>query len=207
MLRDFRNPVGIITKNALVTRDLDLLAGLAEANAVAVYLSVTTLDRELQKELEPRTSPPQARLEAIRTLANAGIPVGVLVAPVIPALTDHELPAILEAAANAGARFAGKVVLRLPHGVADLFTEWLKEHRPLRAEKVLHRIRELRGGTLNDPRFGTRMTGEGEFARSIDQLFALGCRRGKLATEGPGLNAGAFRVPADPGDQLPLFSI
>ncbi len=207
VLRDFRNPVGIITKNALVTRDVDLLRELADHDAAAVYLSITTLDQELQRALEPRTSPPHARLEAIRTLANAGIPVGVMVAPVIPALTDHEVPAILEAAANAGARFAGKVVLRLPHAVKEIFTDWLQEHRPLRAEKVLNRIKDLRGGALNDARFGTRMTGEGEFARSIEQLFALGCRRGKLSPTGPALKTDRFRVPPKSGDQMALFGI
>ena len=143
VLAKFRNPVAIITKNHLITRDIDLLGELAAHDAVAVNISVTSLDPKLQRVLEPRTSPPQARLEAIAELHAAGVPVGVMVAPVIPGLTDHEMPAILEAAGKAGAQFAGHVVLRLPWAVAPLFERWLDEHFPDRKEKMLGRIRDI----------------------------------------------------------------
>jgi DNA repair photolyase len=203
VLAEFRNPVMIVTKNHLVTRDADLLAELARQEAAAAVLSVTTLDADLARTLEPRTSTPARRLEAVRTLAAAGIPTGVNVAPVIPGLTDHELPAILEAAAGAGAVFAGHSLLRLPHGVKDLFEGWLAEHRPDRKERVLRRLREVRGGALNDPRFGSRMTGEGIYAEQIHALFRLGCRKHGLDRPAPELSAAAFRVP--PGPQLTLF--
>src|SRR5262249_49260060 len=146
-------------KNQLVTRDLDLLQELARFRAAAVFISVTTLDPELRKIMEPRTSPPTARLATLRALAQAGIPAGVLVAPVIPGLTDHEIPAILAAAAEAGAKSASYVVLRLPHAVAPLFEQWLESHFPDRKTNVLNRIRSMRSGQLNDPRFGSRMRG------------------------------------------------
>jgi DNA repair photolyase len=143
----FRNPVAFITKNRLVTRDIDLLQDLAKDRAAAVNISVTSLDPNLQRVLEPRTSPPQARLETISTLRDAGIPVGVMVAPIIPGLTDHEVPAIVDACAKAGAQFAGYTVVRLPWAIAPLFEHWLEEHFPDRKEKVLGRIRDVRGGT------------------------------------------------------------
>jgi DNA repair photolyase len=161
VLAKFKNPVAIITKNRLVTRDLDLLCELAKYNAVAVNLSVTSLDPNLQRVLEPRTSSPQARLDAIRQLRSAGIPTGVMVAPVIPGLTDHEIPRILNGCAKAGAQFAGYTVVRLPWAVAPLFEHWLEEHFPDRKEKVLGRIRHLRGNRLNNSLWHTRMTGEG----------------------------------------------
>ena len=154
VLAEFRNPVGIVTKNQLVTRDLDLLAELAKYRAAVVYLSITTLDAELARLIEPRTTQPAARLRAISELAHGGVLVGVLVAPVIPGLTDHELPAILKAAADAGARFAGMVPLRLPHAVKDIFTAWLERNFPDRREKVLGQIRSLRGGKLNEAEIG-----------------------------------------------------
>jgi DNA repair photolyase len=196
VLAEFRNPVVIVTKNHLVTRDRDWLSALAGFQAVTVYISVTTLDAALAARLEPRASRPSHRLAAIRTLADAGIPVGVLTAPVIPALTDHELPALLEAAATAGARFAGFVPLRLPHGVAPLFEAWLQEHYPERKEKVLGRIRALRGGRLNDPQFGSRMRGEGIFAEQLEQLFRAASRKAGLENHGPELSTAAFRVPS-----------
>jgi len=150
VLAKFRNPVAIITKNRLVTRDVDLLRKLAACNAAAVNISVTSLDPNLQRVLEPRTSSPQARLDAIRQLSAAGIPTGVMVAPIIPGLTDHEVPKILEASANAGAQFAGYTIVRLPWAVAPLFEHWLEEHFPDRKEKVLGRIRHLRGDRLNN---------------------------------------------------------
>jgi DNA repair photolyase len=203
VLARFRNPVAIITKNQLVTRDTDLLGELAAHQAAAVNISVTSLDPKLQRVLEPRASTPRARLEAIARLRTAGIPVGVMVAPVIPGLTDHELPAILQAAAEAGAQFAGYIVVRLPYAVAPLFERWLEEHFPDRKEKVLGRIRHLRGGErLNDPRFKSRMRGEGIFAEQISALFEVGCRRAGLGQR-PGLSATAFRRP---NEQVSLFA-
>ncbi|HEV8422552.1 MAG TPA: PA0069 family radical SAM protein [Chthoniobacterales bacterium] len=202
VLARFRNPIGIITKNQLVTRDLDLLGELATHDAAAVNISITSLDPKLQRVLEPRTSSPRARLDAISQLRTAGIPVGVMTAPIIPGLNDHELPAILEAATEAGARFAGYTVVRLPYAVAPLFERWLEEHFPDRKEKVLGRIRQLRGGErLNDPRFKSRMRGEGIFAEQIRDLFIIGCKRAGMG-ERPKLSAEAFRRP---GEQLALF--
>lgn len=199
---EFRNPVGIVTKNHLVTRDIDVLGELAGHQAAAVFLSVTSLDGDLARVLEPRASQPSGRLAAIETLAKAGIPVGVLTAPVIPGLTDHELPAILTAAAQAGAQFAGYVSLRLPLAVAPLFEQWLTRHFPDRKEKVLGRIRSLRGGKLNDSNFGSRMRGQGPIAAMIHDLFTLGCRKAGISQRGPNLSTEAFRRP---GEQLSLF--
>jgi DNA repair photolyase len=193
VLAEFRNPVGIVTKNNLVIRDIDLLAELAGVGAASVHLSVTTLDTDLRGILEPRTSPPQARLHAIRDLAQAGIPVGVLVAPIIPGLTDHELPRILEAAAEAGARFADYTVLRLPLAVGGLFEEWLEQHLPGQKEKVLGRLRSLHDGRLSDSTFGRRFAGSGHLAEQIHQLFEVSSRRVGLAHGGPDLSTTAFR--------------
>ncbi|AGA29068.1 PA0069 family radical SAM protein [Singulisphaera acidiphila] len=203
VLAEFRNPVVIITKNRLVTRDLDLLAALAEHRAAAVFLSVTTLDAGLARTLEPRASIPEFRLSAIAKLAAAGVPAGVLVAPVIPGLTDHELPAIVAAAAQAGAQFAGFTPIRLPLGVGPLFEDWLTRHFPDRKEKVLQRIKGLRNGRLNDPQFGSRMRGQGEFAEMIAQMFALACRKAGLVGRSTGLSTEAFRKPG--AKQLSLF--
>lgn len=202
VLAEFRNPVAIITKNHLVTRDVDLLGELAHYRAVSVKISITTLDASLQRVMEPRASIPARRLAAIETLARHGIPVGVMVAPVIPGLTDHEVPAILRAAAEAGASHASYIPLRLPHGVADLFQEWLALNFPDRKERVLNRIREIRGGKLNDSRFGTRMRGEGAYADQLKALFHLSLERLGLARRGPELSTAAFRRP---GEQLGLF--
>ena len=158
VLTEYRQAVTIITKNRLVTRDLDLLAELAQYNAAGVFVSITSLDEELIGRLEPRTTRPQGRLRAIAALAAAGIPTGVMVAPVIPGLTEHEIPSILKAAAQAGARSAGYTIVRLPLGVAGLFDDWLGKHFPDRKDKVLDRIRAMRGGRLNDARFGVRMS-------------------------------------------------
>src|SRR5437667_3404335 len=177
VLAHFRNPVAIITKNHLVTRDIDLLRELATCNAVAVNVSVTSLDQSLQRVLEPRTTSPRGRLDAIEQLRQANIPVGVMVAPIIPGLTDHEVPKILEACAKAGAQFAGYTIIRLPWAVAQLFENWLEEHFPERKHKVLQRIRYLRGNRLNNSQWHTRMTGEGIFAEQIASLFKVGCRR------------------------------
>ena len=203
VLAEFRNPVCVITKNHLVTRDRDLLARLAADHAALVTITVTTLRPELARTLEPRASAPAARLAAIRTLAEAGIPVGVNVAPVIPGLTDQEIPAILAAAAAAGARHAGYTLLRLPHGVKALFETWLGDHQPLAKDKILNRLRAMRGGALYDPDFATRMTGEGVFAQQIADLFGLARRRAGLAERWPALSTGAFRSPW--GVQQTLF--
>jgi DNA repair photolyase len=202
VLAKFRNPVAIITKNRLVTRDADLLGELAANQAAAVNVSITSLDANLQRILEPRTSPPRARLEAIARLRSAGIPAGVMVAPIIPGLTDHEVPAILAAAAEAGAQFAGYVVVRLPWAVAPLFERWLEEHFPERKEKVLGRIRHLRGGKrLNNSQWHERMTGDGIFAEQIASLFEIGCRRAGIG-ERPKLSTAAFLRSRE---QLQLF--
>jgi DNA repair photolyase len=200
----FRNPVAITTKNHLVTRDLDILQQLAEHRAAAVCLSITTLDHRLQRVLEPRTSTPARRLDAISVLAEAGIPTAVSIAPVIPALTDHELPAIVTAAAEAGATAANYITLRLPHAVATLFERWLDLHFPDRKEKVLNRMRELRGGKLYDSRFGVRGRGEGHFARQIAELFHVACRQADLDTRLPALSTSSFRRTTQ-RDQLDLF--
>jgi DNA repair photolyase len=192
VLAKFRNPVAIITKNRLVTRDIDVLRELASYHATAVNISVTSLDPKLQRMLEPRTSSPQARLDAISQLRAAGIPVGVMVAPVIPGLTDHEVPGILEACARSGAQFAGYTIVRLPWAVAPLFEHWLDEHFPDRKDKVLGRIRHLRGDRLNNSKWRTRMTGEGIFAEQIASLFEVGCRRAGIGVR-PKLSTTAFR--------------
>lgn len=216
VLAEARNPVALITKNHLVTRDVDLLAELAAHDAVQVVLSVTTLRNELQRVMEPRTSVPARRLDAVRTLADAGVPVGVNVAPVIPGLTDHELPAILEAAADAGATSAGYILLRLPHGVEELFVDWLGRHFPDRKEKVLNRLRAMRGGALYESGWGVRKRGRGPFADRIDAIFRVARRKAGLGddgreTQGAGLSAAAFRRPAPPavhGDgQGDLFGV
>lgn len=195
VMAEFRNPVGVITKNALVARDADVLAELARFRAAIVSVTVTTLDVALASKLEPRASRPQARLDAIAKLAAAGIPVNVMVAPIIPGLTEHEIPRILKAAKDAGARSAGYVVLRLPHQLKDLFEQWLVDHAPHAHDKVLHRIASIRGGALNDPRFGVRMRGEGIFADEIEQLFRIGCARAGLVRERIELETKHFRVP------------
>src|SRR6478609_4493217 len=192
VLAKFRNPVAIITKNRLVARDIDLLQELAKFNAVAVNLSVTSLDLNLQRILEPRTSSPHARLDAIKQLRSAGIPTGVMVAPVIPGLTDHEVPKILDACAKAGAQFAGYTIVRLPWAVAPLFEHWLEEYFPDRKEKVLGRIRHLRGNRLNNSQWHPRMRGEGIFAEQIASLFKVGCHRTGIQ-ERPKLSCESFR--------------
>ena len=193
VLAEFRNPVGIITKNHLVTRDADLLAELARFNAVRVFVSITTLDGDLARIMEPRTSSPELRLDAVRTLTEAGVPVGVMVAPVVPGITDHEMPKILAAAREAGAKWAGFVVLRLPWAVAPLFERWLEEHFPDRKDKVLNRVRDLRGGKLYDAKWGVRGKGEGIFAEQIAALFEVACRKNHLNEEDRELSTEHFR--------------
>jgi DNA repair photolyase len=202
VLAKFRNPTAIITKNRLVTRDADVLGELASYQASAVNVSVTSLDPKLQQVLEPRTSAPAARLEAIAHIRKAGIPVGVMVAPIIPGLTDHEVPKILQACAEAGAQFAGYTVVRLPWAVAPLFERWLEEHFPDRKEKVLGRLRDIRGnGRINGTKWHARITGEGFFAEQISNIFEVSCRRVGMGAR-PKLSTAAFRRPID---QMDLF--
>jgi DNA repair photolyase len=193
VLAEFRNPVAIVTKNFLVTRDIDLLQTLATYRASIVTLSITTLEADLAAKLEPRASTPRARLAAVRELAHANIPVGVNVAPVIPGLNDHEIPRIIQAAAEAGAHCAHYTIVRLPFAVSKIFPAWLRTHFPDRAETVLGRIRSIRNGKLNSSEFGQRMRGEGLLAEQIRQLFAVACRRFRLNERDFHLSCDAFR--------------
>jgi DNA repair photolyase len=203
VLADFRHPVHVITKNHLVTRDIEYLSELAKVEAVSVTLSVTTLDTKLAQILEPRASTPAYRLEAISKLRERGIPAGVNVAPIIPAINDHEVPAILEAASKAGARFAAYTIVRLPLTVAPVFTDWLEQHFPERKQKVLDRIRSLRDGKLNNTDFGRRMRGDGPIADQIRQMFHVCAQRYGLNREHNELSTAAFRRRS-PG-QLEMF--
>jgi len=202
-LAEFRNPVGVITKNHLITRDIDLLRDLAKHRAAVAILSITTLDAELSRRMEPRASAPARRFAAVRQLADAGIPVGVMLAPVVPGLTDHEMPMILKEAADAGAKFAGYVPVRLPSGVAPLFEDWLARHYPGRKDKVLNRIRSLRDGKLNESTFHARMRGHGQFAQQMSRLFEVAKRKAGIDGKFPTLSTDDFRRP--PGKQLALF--
>jgi len=195
VLGDFNNPVGIVTKNALVARDADILGDMAKRNLAEVFLSITTLDRALARDMEPRASTPQRRLDAIRALSDAGVPVGVMTAPMIPGLNDHEMEAILEAAQKAGATRAGFIVLRLPLEIKELFQEWLRQHRPDRAERVLSLIRQLRGGALNSAQFGQRMRGEGPIAQLLSARFAAATKRLGLNQQRYRLDTSRFAVP------------
>ena len=177
VLAETKHPVSLITKNALIERDLDLLAPMARENLVHVYLSITTLDNGLSSRLEPRASAPHSRLKAMKRLSDAGVPVGVMFAPVIPWVIDHELEAVLEAARTAGATAAGYVLLRLPHEVAPLFRDWLQTHLPDRAAHVMSTVQQLRGGKDYDSRFGTRLRGEGVYADLLSRRFALALKR------------------------------
>jgi len=204
VLQAHRHPVGIVTKSALVERDTDILAGMAADGLAHVMVSVTTFDGELARRLEPRAAAPHRRLETVRRLAASGIPVGVLVAPVIPFLNDAEIEAILERAREAGAAQAGYVMLRLPREVKDLFRDWLARHEPLKAQRILHRIEDTRGGRLNDPRFGSRMRGEGVYAELIAQRFRKACA--VLAFPGlPAFDCTRFAPPAVDCAQYTLF--
>ena len=203
VLSECRNPAGVITKSHLVTRDIDLFKEMAAIDTVVVILSVTTLDSDLSARMEPRASSPARRLAAVEALAEAGVPVGVMVAPVVPGLTDHEIPAILSAAASAGAKTAGFVPVRLPLDVAPLFEDWLARHYPDRRDKVLNRIRSMRGGKLNDSNFHTRMRGEGVFADHIKSIFEVASRRAALDGPFPELTTEHFRRPK--GKQMTLF--
>jgi DNA repair photolyase len=195
-----RHPVGIVTKGVLVERDLDLLEDLAKDRLLRVAISLPTLNEQLKRSLEPRAAAPAARLRVIERLARAGVPVCVLVAPVIPVLTDHELESVLEAAAGAGASGAGYIILRLPYELKLLFKEWLEAHAPLTAAHVMARVRDLRGGRENDPCFGTRMKGQGPFAQLIRRRFDVAARRLGLTTDWSlQLDASRFRKPCAAG--------
>jgi DNA repair photolyase len=199
---EFGNPAGVITKNALVVRDCDILGDLARINATCVFISVTSLDANMTAILEPRTTRPHGRLAAISKLRAADIPVGVMAAPLIPGLTDHELPAILGAAKDAGAQFAGYTIVRLPMAVGDVFAGWLERHFPERKEKVLARIREAHDGRLNDTRFKKRMAGDGEVSAAVRELFHVTTRRLGINGKPPKLSTEKFRRP---GEQPQLF--
>ncbi|GAB5559775.1 MAG: PA0069 family radical SAM protein [Synoicihabitans sp.] len=200
---ELRNPVSIVTKNRLITRDLDLLSEFATWNGAAVLITLTSLDTELAGKLEPRAARPSARLETIRRLAQAGVLVGIMVAPIIPGLTDHEMPQILNAAAEAGAKSAAMIVLRLPWQVKEIFADWLDTHVPTKRARVLDRLRDMRGGELNVTEWTKRMRGEGPHAESIRSLFVAARRRAGLAPDLPELNTTAFRRPG--GTQLDLL--
>ena len=205
VLCETRHPLQIITRSALIERDLDLLTDLARDDLVEVLFSVTTLDDALARHMEPRAPRPQRRLDAMRTLADAGVPVGVLFAPLIPALNDHEMESVIEAAHGAGARAAGYIVLRLPHEVDTLFTDWLQRHYPDKARHVLSVLTQMRGGRHNDSRFGHRMRGEGPFAELYSQRLRNLCKRLGLARARRDLNTSTFRPPRETDPQGSLF--
>ena len=197
VLAEFRNPAGIVTKSYLVTRDVDLLQSLSQYQAATVVLSVTTLKSTLASVMEPRAPQPHRRLEAIQKLTDSGIPVGVLVAPVIPGLNDHEIPAIVQAAADAGAQYAGYIMLRLPFGVRNLFEQWLEQHFPNQRTKILSRLRDSRGGKLNESNFHARMRGTGQFGTMIDNLFKISCQKAGFPDNNFVLNTAAFQHPSE----------
>jgi DNA repair photolyase len=204
VLAECRHPLSIVTKSALIERDLDLLMLLASDDLVQVFISVTTLDAEIARKMEPRASSPRRRLQAIRTLNEGGVPCGVMVAPVIPFLTDAELENILGTAYEHGARSAGYTLLRLPYEVKDLFKDWLVTNYPLKAEHVMNRMREMRGGRENDPEFGSRFTGKGLFAELLEQRFSKACERMGFNQENRSLDTEIFVRP-NPGGQGNVF--
>jgi len=205
VLCETRHPVSIVTKGALIERDIDLLADMARDDLVHVMFSITTLDRELARIMEPRAATPARRLDAMRRLHDAGVPVGVLFAPLIPALNDHEMEAVLEASRAAGASNAGYVLLRLPHELKDLFPEWLRQHVPGRAEHVLSVLRQMHGGQVYDSRFGQRMMGSGVFATLYRKRFELATERLGLNQTRHALNCAGFRPPRIDNAQADLF--
>ena len=205
VLAAFNHPVSIVTKSALVTRDLDILGPMAAQRLVKVAVSVTTLDRKLARAMEPRAATPERRLDAIRALAEAGVPAAVMMGPVIPGLNDAEIERVIEAAAAAGASEAGYIVLRLPLEIKDLFQEWLAEKVPLRAERVMKLVREMRGGKDYDPKFGLRMIGEGPYAELIGKRFRQACKRHGLNQRRLDLDTSRFKPPPKAGDQFSLL--
>jgi DNA repair photolyase len=209
VLAECNHPVTMVTKSALIERDLDLLAPMAKRNLVKVFVSIGTLDRELARKLEPRAASPQRRLDVLKALSSHEIPCGVMVAALIPALNDKTMEHVLEAAAGAGAREAAYVIMRLPNELKDLFKEWLAEHYPQRAQHVMSIVRQMRGGRDNDPRFGTRMTGTGNYAELLEKRFDIACRRFGLNGHGAPrrraqLDCSRFRPPSA-GGQISLF--
>ncbi len=205
VLRDFNHPVGIVTKGKLIERDIDILAPMAAKGLVRVGISVTTLDRDTSRAMEPRVPPPAARLRTIRRLTDAGIPVRIMVSPVVPALTDHELEAILVAGKEAGAVAASSIVLRLPREVSVLFRDWVAEAYPDRAARIMARVRELHGGKDYDPAFGTRMRGQGQWAALMRKRFEVCANRLGLDHSLPSLRNDLFAPPPRTGDQMALF--
>jgi DNA repair photolyase len=204
VLAAFKNPVGIVTKSALIARDIDILAPMAAEGLAKVAVSITTLDRKLARIMEPRAATPQRRLETLRALSDAGIPTVVMTAPIIPALNDEEMESILAAAADAGAKQAGYTLLRLPLEIKDLFREWLEAQVPDRAKHVMSLVRSMRGGKDYDSNWGTRMTGTGPYAQLIAQRFAIATKRLGLNQTRVELDASKFQRPAQTGDQLSL---
>lgn len=202
---EFRQPVAIVTKGSLVCRDLDLLEELARRRLTQVTVSLTTLSRDLKRRMEPRAASPEARLRTIETLSNAGVPVSTLIAPLIPRINDHEIEALVKAAADAGVQSAGYVLLRLPHEVKTLFRDWLTEHFPDRAEAVINLVRNTRGGKDYDSGFGQRMRGSGQYAAMIRARFEAALRRFGLGHRDPQLDTSQFRVPREISPQLDLF--
>ena len=204
VMEEFQHPVGLITKSALVARDIDILARLAKHNLARVYVSITTLDKTLARKMEPRAAAPHRRLEVVKNLASAGIPVGVMTAPIIPTLNDHDMESILEAAWDAGARHAGYTVIRLSYELKDLFKDWLAEHYPLKAEHVMSVIRQMRGGRENDTTFGTRQRGTGQFAELLQKRFEMTCRRLGFNQDNAPMETRLFVRPEVAG-QMKLF--
>lgn len=205
VLSAFDHPVAVVTKGAMIERDIDILAPMAAKGLIRVGISVTTLDPDLSRRMEPRAPTPTRRLATIRRLKNAGIPVRIMVAPVVPGLTDHEVEALLAAGAEAGADAASWIMLRLPREVSELWQQWLAEHESGRAAKVMARLREMHGGRDYDPRWGQRMRGEGEYARMIGHRFKIACKRLGLLEKTPALRCDLFSCPAQVGDQLSLL--
>ncbi len=205
VLSECRHPVGIVTKSALIARDTDILGPMAKQRLARAYISITTLDRDLARRMEPRAPTLAKRLKAIEALARAGIPVGVMFAPIIPGLNDHEMEEVLQAANQAGAQTGSYVLLRLPLEIRDLFTEWLQAHYPNRAERVMSLVRDCRGGRLYDAEWGKRMKGIGPFADMIARRFAMACRRQGLDKRSWGMDTTLFRKPAADADQLALL--
>lgn len=205
VLRDFNHPIAIVTKGALIERDLDILAPMAELGLARVGISLTTLDADLSRRMEPRAPSPKRRLDMIRRLTGAGVPVRVMTSPIVPGLTDHELEALLEAGCDAGADTASWIMLRLPREVSPLWQEWLADHEPDRVQKVMSKLRDMHGGRDYDPRWGHRMRGEGEYAEMIAKRFALATKRLGLKMKSDGLRCDLFAQPPQAGDQLSLF--
>lgn len=204
VLLEFRNPVNLITKNNLILRDLDILTDLAGFNCISVVISITSLDTKLCNVMEPRTSMPEKRFKAVEKLASSGIPVGVMIAPVIPGLNDFEISGILSRASDVGAQFAGYTLLRLPYSVNDIFSQWLETHFPAKKKKVISLLKDARNGQVNDTNIGTRMKGRGNFAAAISRLFKLGLKKYNLSNSAPVLSTENFSNPQK--KQIPLFS-